>query len=145
MPSSGYDPRRAALHNRLLPFVNAQLNKRGYTSELLEVDGHMPDGRFVEGIGYWDLKTGGPHLMIEVNDINTWLKLQEREKTIVYIIHANVEDERAWLVDTLAAILKRRFGTEEYKSSGSGSPDLAWRFARGGIPFKEFFDYRGTR
>jgi hypothetical protein len=139
---SGFHHDRAAFHDHLLPIVHQALARRGYPSDLLPVSGHIPDGKFHDGIGYWDLKTGGPNLTIEQNDIDAWQKLESEEQTRVYVIHANVEDERAWSADTLEAIMKRRIGDRVYTRSGIGSRDNGLLFARGGVPFKEFFEWR---
>lgn len=104
----------------------------------------MPDAKFLKHSGYWDLKTNSPgylNLAIEENDIAEWTRIQRDEEVPIYIIHGNVEDDRAWLADTLDGVLSRQLSHNNQPRSGSGSLD-SWRlFARGGIAFRDFFPW----
>lgn len=137
---SGYEDWRAATHDGLLEVVRAELEKRGYPSTLLETSGHRPDAKFDDDSGYWDLKTGRPNLTVEGPSLAEYQRIEDAEGKPVYIIHANVDDPRAWTVDRVASLQRRRIGGT-YTKSGVGSNDTGFLFRRGGAPFKESFAY----
>lgn len=138
---SGYADWRAELHESLLGVVRAELEIRGYPSTLLETSGHRPDALFDDGSAYWDLKTGRPNLTIEQPSLTEYERIEREEGKPVYIIHANVEDTKAWTVDRISSLQQRRIGGS-YTRSGIGSNDTGLLFLRGGTPFRESFAYQ---
>jgi len=137
---SGYASWRSEHHDGLLVTIQAELAKRGYPSILLEVVGHRPDGKFEDGTAYWDLKTGRPNITIEIPSLTEYERIEREEQIPVYIIHANVDDWRAWTVDRISSLRVRQL-PGRFTKSGSGSNDTGLLFRSGGTPFRQSFPY----
>lgn len=133
--STGYTQERAAPHEVAVAAVLAELNNRGYPCAELPVDGHRPDAKLIDG-DYIEVKTGHPSLVIELDSLHEYQRIETIERHRVYIVHAPAPDPSTWQVHTPAS-LNVRGGPR--RRSGSGSLDDWYRCDAHGTRFVDYF------
>ena len=135
--NTGYSKQRDAIHDAALKEVTALLAQRGYKVQLLEVDGHRPDASLGHG-EYFNVKTGEPNVVIEINSWNEYRRIETVERGRVYIIWRN--RWKQWLVFTVSSLAPGIEGGPR-RATGNGSNDDWYKInPRGrGIPLEAFF------
>lgn len=135
MRPSGYTDERAAPHDADVQRVLWALKQSGYPATELDVDGHRPDIKLLDG-GYIEVKTKGTgnNLAIELNDITAWKHIEAVEQQRIYIVHKHNDQ---WLVNTPDTL---RIIKGPMRPTGNGSND-DWNLYHPdtGTPFADFF------